>query len=169
MAGTNIEDRFSEIEDKISKRQFQNRAVAGRKVIERNQKNEYTRANKSGEGLCFICEEYKGVIATLVDTCYRCAEKRNKRAVMAVASKSPYGYCLIHRGFPKYEFRFNLAQLNVRLCHKCSLVIARGNKEIRAKGMHNIDPFWLKMRRQFGKTYEMEFFPEEFSTRAYRK
>lgn len=168
-SGTNAAERFDELEQKRTKRQFQIRNDASKKIVNLHQENEYTRINKHSEGLCFLCEEYKAVIATMIDSCYRCAEKRNQNSIMAVSSRQAYGYCLVHAGFPKFEYRFNIAQLNVRVCNPCYRKIAMSNKKVRTEGLHKIDPFWTKMRKQMGKTYLMEFFPREFSRRDYRK
>ena len=160
----------AELLEKKSKKQFPNKDVNDliKKIIDKRQKNEYLRANKYSEGLCYCCDEYKYVLPTLVDACIDCTMKRSKDAVLAVAARSFYGYCFLHGGMSKIHYKNNWAQLNVRVCDKCSHRIRLAGRKI-SGGMKAVDPFWKYARKRLGKDFEQYVNPHSAPRNFWKK
>ena len=125
-----------------------------KKLVEAKQANEYTHWDGNQEGICYMCWKVDKVSGTIGDICYRCAEKKGSEAILAIASRQVYGYCYAHGGYPVREFKFNIAQVNVRVCMRCTRIIARMHRALRKKGVHQMSPFWRSMRRTLGQDYK---------------
>lgn len=140
--------------EEFNQKQFQNITTdAGKKLLEARQANEFTNVNKSQEGVCYMCFKKDYVSATIIDVCYRCASKKGMEPILAIVKRFPWGYCYVHGGYPVLEYPNNVAQLNVRLCKKCTEHVADQHKNLRKKGVHKVDPFWLHLRKKEGKDY----------------
>ena len=127
---------------------------AQKNLLKKHQANEWTKWNKAGEGYCYMCLKRDWVTATIIDVCYRCADKRGPEPILCLIKRMEYGFCFIHGGYSELEFRHNLAHLNVRLCKTCNGRVAEWTRYLTRTGTHNADPFWKHMRRRFGKDYQ---------------
>ena len=122
----------------------------GDKLWKIHQQNEYTHVDRYKEALCFMCFKRKASLATVVDVCTDCIEKRGSlEALLALAGFKPYGLCL-----KCGKYKFELHVLNVRLCQSCFYKIRQIIKAYnKAGGPKGADPFWKSMRKRFGKDY----------------
>ena len=75
--------------------------------------------------------------------------------ILCIVKKNPYGFCYAHGGYSDLEYRYNIAQINVRVCLKCQKRIANAHKELRKRGVHKVDPFWISARKKLGKDYNL--------------
>lgn len=128
-------------------------STIGKKIIDIHQKNEYTRVNNYKEGLCFNCFENNAVGALVLDICGDCAGKRGRETILVPIKPVYYGLCYFCG-----TYKFNMEQINARLCHKCHRKVANVTKEYNKKGgMFNVDPFWVKQRKKNGKDWRLIF------------
>lgn len=126
---------------------------AQRRSIKLRQKNEYIKQNRRMEGLCWCCDTNDFVMPTLLDCCHKCADKRGVECIIAIAAKKPYGYCLVCG-----NYTWNVAQLNVQLCTKCTRHVRTIHKKYRkGGGMFNMDPFWQYQKVKNGHDWAMLF------------
>lgn len=153
--------------EEFNEKQFQAgfNNIVGKKLLEMRQANEWTKVNNAQEGYCYMCLKKDWVSATIVDICFKCASKKGMETILAIVKRFPYGYCYDHGGYCVLEYKNNIAQLNVRLCRKCTDHVAAQHKALRKKGTHKVDPFWLKMRKQHGKDYRSAGYFDDGSTR----
>ena len=160
-----------EYQDDRSKKQFVNENANPliKKVIENRQNDEYLRTSKSSEGLCYWCDEYKYVLPGLVFVCARCMMKRNKDAILAIAKKDVYGYCFFCKQMSKIEFKYNIAQLNVRLCTNCSVRVREATKKLKGGAIKSVDPFWKYARKRLGKDFNAFFEPHKVPRGFWKK
>jgi len=143
------------VPEEFNQKQFQTgfNTDIGKKLLEERQANEYTNVDKHQEGICYLCFKKDYVSATIIDICYKCASKKGMEPILAIVKRVEYGYCYDHGGYCDLVYKHNLAQVNVRLCLKCTQHVAKQHKLLRKAGTHKIDPFWLSMRRKQGKDY----------------
>jgi len=153
--------------EEFTEKQFQAgfNTTMGKKLLEMRQRNEFTRVNKAQEGICYLCFKKDYVSATIIDVCFRCASKKGMEPILAIVKRIPYGYCYDHGGYSVLEYANNLAQINIRLCMKCTKHVADQHKKIRKAGTHQIDPFWKSLKRKEGKDYKMAGFMNDGNTR----
>jgi hypothetical protein len=125
----------------------------GKKIVDIHQKNEYTRVNNYKEGLCFGCFENNVVGAVVSDICGNCAGKRGRESILVPIKNVMYGMCHFCG-----VYRFNMEQINCRLCHKCHRRVADNMKSYNSRGgMFNVDPFWVRQRKKNGKDWREIF------------
>ena len=122
----------------------------GKKIVDIHQKNEYTHVNNYKEGLCFGCFDSNVVGAMVADVCGDCAGKRGREPLLVSIKSVYYGMCHFCG-----DYKFNMEQINCRLCQKCHIRNARHMKLYNKKGgMYGADPFWVSQRRKLGKDYK---------------
>ena len=64
-----------------------------------------------------------------------------------------YGLC-----FFCGKHKFNVEQINARLCRKCHRKVADVTKKYNKKGgMFKCDPFWKSLRKKHGKDWQYSF------------
>jgi len=133
----------------------------GKKLLRKHQENEFTRVNNYKEAVCLNCLKNDRAVATIAMICGECAGKRGREALLATISHKYYGLCLFC-GLHK----FNLEEINARFCMPCHGRIAKITKEYNKQGgMYGADPFWKRMRRKYGKDWEIKF-KEGWNTKA---
>jgi len=125
----------------------------GKKIWEIHQKNEYTKVNNYKEGMCFNCFENNAVSALILDICGDCAGKRGRETILVPIKSVYYGMCYFCG-----NYKFNMEQINARLCHKCHKKVAKVMRAYNKKGgMFNADPFWVRQRKKNGKDWRIIF------------
>ena len=103
--------------------------------------------------MCWGCFSNKAVGATIVETCNDCFEKRGKEPILVTVGINPYGMCHMCGLYRTY-----IRKLNVRFCLSCGRRYRRHIKKYnKVGGMFNADPFWKKLRRKYGKDYQLLF------------
>ena len=126
----------------------------GDKIWDIHQKNEYTKVNEYKEGMCFNC--FKTGIpvgAGVNDICGDCAGKRGRETILVPIKGVYYGMCHFCG-----KYKFNMEQVNVRLCQRCHQRCSKHIKEYNKKGgQFGADPFWQKMRKKHGKDWKIIF------------
>lgn len=132
--------------------QFRASNAYQKKMREMYQKNEFTKIDKYFEGLCYNCFKRKYVKASLFDVCTRCASKRGHEPIMAVVRVKYWRYCFICASHQE-----RVIAINARMCEHCDRIVAAAHKKYRLGGKERIDPFWKKMRKSFGKDYNLLF------------
>lgn len=129
-----------------------------KKLIDVHQSNEFTKLSKSNEGYCYMCFTKDFVSATIIDVCFDCANKRGMEAILAIVKRLPEAYCFVHGGYSKLTLPNNAAQINVRLCKKCTQIVRLRAKFFRQHGgIMGINPFWKYVQRKFGKDHKILF------------
>jgi hypothetical protein len=125
----------------------------GKKIWSIHQKNEYTKVNNYKEAMCFGCFT-KDVAAALVsDICGDCASKKGRETLLVSIKPVIYGLCHFCG-----IYKFNMEQMNIRLCFNCHRRVANNMKNFNKQGgMFNVDPFWKKMRIKHGKDWQHQF------------
>ena len=122
----------------------------GNKIVDIHQNNEYTKVNNYKEGVCFGCFGSNVVGALVADVCGDCAGKKGREPLLVSIKPIYYGMCHFCG-----IYKFNMEQVNCRLCQKCHRKTANHMKEYNKKGgMHGSDPFWISMRRKHGKDWK---------------
>ena len=86
----------------------------GKKIWNIHQNNEYTKVNNYKEGMCYNCFENNAVAALVLDICGDCAGKRGRETILVPIKQVYYGMCYFCG-----DYKFNLEQINGRLCTKC--------------------------------------------------
>ena len=125
----------------------------GDKIWDIHQRSEYTKVNNYKEGMCFNCFESNAVSALVLDICGDCAGKRGRETILVPIKQVYYGLCYFCG-----TYKFNMEQINARLCHKCHRRTADVMKDYNKKGgMFNVDPFWVKQRKRNGKDWRIIF------------
>jgi hypothetical protein len=125
----------------------------GKKIIDIHQRNEYTRVNSYKEGMCFNCFGNNAVSALVLDICGDCAGKRGRETILVPIKNVYYGLCYFCG-----TYKFNMEQINARLCHKCHRKVANVTRDYNKKGgMFNVDPFWVRQRKKNGKDWRQIF------------
>lgn len=151
---SNVVDRHPEMLEKASRKQFSIKNIHQKKLVESHQRVEETKINKHREGKCYWCESYTFVAPTLVVCCYPCAEKRDLKTILAIAARKMHGVCEICGKYPKLRYKYNLAQINVRLCMKCMTKVCLNHRDFnRQGGEQSANPYYKWLRRKFGKDY----------------
>lgn len=121
-----------------------------KKLWRKHQENEYTRISKHNEGLCVICFKKTFVVPVVIKACKVCLMKRGKEAYLAVFGHNIYGFCL-----GCGQWKFDVYNLNGRVCQKCNNAIALVNEKLQKGEQSKQDPFWKRIKRRFGKDYEI--------------
>jgi len=125
----------------------------GKKIWQIHQRNEYTKVNNYKEGMCFNCFSTNAVAAVVSDVCGECAGKRGRETILVPIKQVPYGMCHFCG-----LYKFNMEQINCRLCHRCHRRVADHMKAYNKKGgMFGADPFWVNQRKKNGKDWKTIF------------
>lgn len=125
----------------------------GNKIIDIHQNNEYTKVNNYKEGMCFGCFGNNVVAALVSDICGDCAGKKGRETILVPIKGVYYGLCHFCG-----KYKFNMEQINCRLCHNCHRKVANIMKDYNKKGgMYGADPFWVSQRRRHGKDWKEIF------------
>ena len=125
----------------------------GNKIWDIHQSNEYTKVDNYKEGMCYNCFGNNAVAALVLDICGDCAGKRGRETILVPIKQVYYGLC-----FFCGKHKFNLEQINGRLCNKCHRKCANHIKEYNKKGgQFGADPFWQRMRKKHGKDWKIIF------------
>ena len=123
---------------------------AQKRLWKQHQANEYLHVNDDNEAVCFGCFTKAACNATLVDICGDCAGKKGREALLAVVAPKYYGLCYFCN-----SYKFNMEQINARLCGKCHRRVADITKEYnKSGGQFGHDPFWKHMRKKHGKEWK---------------
>tara|TARA_R100001244_G_scaffold28750_1_gene28095 strand:+ start:739 stop:1182 length:444 start_codon:yes stop_codon:yes gene_type:complete len=123
----------------------------GKKLWKTHQDNEYTRVDNYKEAICLNCFKKDAAAATIADICGDCAGKRGRESLLVKITDKMYGLC-----FFCGKHKFGIEQINARFCRSCHRRIANVTKEYNKKGgMFNVDPFWLAMKKKFGKDWKV--------------
>ncbi len=131
---------------------------AQKKLIDIHQSNEFTKLSKSNEGYCYMCFKKDFVSATIIEVCFDCANKRGMEAILAIVKRLPEAYCYIHGGYSTLTLPNNAAQINVRLCKKCTTIVREKAKFFRKSGgIMGLNPFWKYVQRKFGQDHKILF------------
>lgn len=129
-----------------------------KKIDEIQSKNEYHRVNDYKEAYCYGCFGRDVAFARLAHVCEKCYQKHGKEAILVHVKWDTYGFCNFCG-----KYAFNLHYVNIRVCPKCSRLITKKVREYNKAGGHkNVDPFWQKIKKQYGKDYEILFNPKFF-------
>lgn len=139
--------------EKLTKQFYRPKNFAQKKLRKLQQSKEETNIHdRRQEGYCYGCSKIEFVSATLVDICLECAKKRDSKMILVINKKNPYGYC-----FFCSKYTFYVAQINARFCLKCTQKIRDAHKWLRQNGgMQNIDPFWIHIKKKFGKDWQYQ-------------
>lgn len=129
---------------------------AQKRLWKKHQSNEYLHVNDSNEAVCFGCFTKTACNATLVDICGDCAGKKGREALLAVVAPKYYGLCYFCN-----DYRFNMEQINARLCMKCHRRVADITKQYNKNGGQMGTPFVKEMRRKHGKEWSLILAEEE--------
>lgn len=97
-----------------------------------------------------MCWKNKGVGATLIELCDKCMHKKGTEPILAVVGAKAYAMC-----FECGKWTFNVHNLNVRICQSCFHRFRKHFKNLRRKGVDNVDPFYVWARKQFGKDWKL--------------
>lgn len=123
----------------------------GKKIWNIHQNNEYTKVNNYKEGMCYNCFENNAVAALVLDICGDCAGKRGRETILVPIKQVYYGMCYFCG-----DYKFNLEQINGRLCTKCHKRCATHIKEYNKKGgQFGADPFWKSVKRRHGQDWKL--------------
>ena len=123
----------------------------GKKIWDIHQNNEYTKVNNYKEGMCYNCFENNAVAALVLDICGDCAGKRGRETILVPIKQVYYGMCYFCG-----DYKFNLEQINGRLCTKCHKRCATHIKEYNKKGgQFGADPFWKSVKRRHGQDWKL--------------
>ena len=137
--------------------QFQNIIHdAQKRLLRKHQENEWTAVSKSQEGYCYVCLTRDWCIATLIDVCYPCAKRRGTEPILRFVKGKEWGFCDVHGNYPRwYGEHYHIVKLNVRVCRKCTKKITEGHRDLRRKGVHNVDPFYKFLKKKLGNDYRL--------------
>lgn len=125
----------------------------GKKIWEVHQKNEETRVNNYKEAVCFGCLKNDAAGAGVFDICGDCAGKRGREPLLVSIKPVYYGLCYFCG-----EYKFNMEQINARLCKRCHEKVAKVMKNYNKQGgQFGADPFWQKQRKKHGKDWKIIF------------
>ena len=125
----------------------------GKKIWETHQKNEETHVNEYKEAMCFGCLKNDAAAAGVFDICGDCAGKRGRESLLVSIKGVYYGICYFCG-----EHKFNMEQINARLCRRCSRKVADVMKQYNKQGgQFGADPFWIRMRKKHGKDWKAAF------------
>lgn len=134
-------------------RRESNTNESAKALWEKHQQDEFQRINKSREGYCYGCEKIDLVGARMIDVCKQCLKKHSPEIVLTILSSKYYGWCMLCS-----RYTWDIGHINVRMCSKCNGRIARNaNAFNKSDGKLGNDPFWLKIRRKYGKDYKELF------------
>jgi len=123
----------------------------GKKIWDIHQNNEYTKVNNYKEGMCYNCFESNAVAALVLDICGDCAGKRGRETILVPIKQVYYGMCYFCG-----DYKFNLEQINGRLCTKCHRRCATHIKDYNKKGgQFGADPFWKSVKRRHGQDWKL--------------
>jgi hypothetical protein len=123
----------------------------GKKIWKIHQDNEYTKVNNYKEGMCYNCFESNAVAALVLDICGDCAGKRGRETILVPIKQVYYGMCYFCG-----DYKFNLEQINGRLCTKCHRRCATHIKDYNKKGgQFGADPFWKSVKRRHGQDWKL--------------
>jgi len=123
----------------------------GKKIWDIHQNNEYTKVNNYKEGMCYNCFENNAVAALVLDICGDCAGKRGRETILVPIKQIYYGMCYFCG-----DYKFNLEQINGRLCTKCHRRCATHIKDYNKKGgQFGADPFWKSVKRRHGQDWKL--------------
>lgn len=123
----------------------------GKKIWDIHQNNEYTKVNNYKEGMCYNCFENNAVAALVLDICGDCAGKRGRETILVPIKQVYYGMCYFCG-----DYKFNLEQINGRLCTKCHRRCANHIKDYNKKGgQFGADPFWKSVKRRHGQDWKL--------------
>ena len=128
--------------------------LAQAKQLDREQKNEHLRINKYSEGVCFGCHRKDLVRPALLYACEKCINKRGLETLLAkVGLRNMQGFCLLHA-----RTAWNVWQINVRLCPKCTQLVADADKYLKENGGElGVNPFWKYVKQKHGHDWAILF------------
>lgn len=131
---------------------------AQKKLIEVHQSNEFTKISKSNEGYCYMCFKKDFVSATIIDICFPCASKRGMEPILAIVKRLPEAFCYVCGKYSQLVLMNNAAQINVRLCKKCTVIVRKRGKYFRTHGgIMGVNPFWKHIQKEFGQDHAILF------------
>jgi hypothetical protein len=121
----------------------------GDKLWEMHQKDEQKAVNNYKEGFCWLCEKKKAVAATLFQVCEHCRRNRGREFALVTLADKGWDIC-----FFCSKYKWDIKQINARLCHHCHLKVRETMREFRQEGgTTKVDPFWKSLRRKNGKDF----------------
>jgi len=121
------------------------------KLWAQHQKNEYTHVDHYKEALCFMCWKKKAALATLIEICSECMEKKGAEPILAAVKDKIYGQC-----YKCGLYKMSIFYLNVRICMTCHGRIAKHLKNYnKSGGPYGNDPFYKHLRRKLGKDWKL--------------
>ena len=115
------------------------------------QGNEYTRINNYSEGRCYFCEKNTYVSPRFVKVCLNgCFHRYNKRCIIG-PPKQVYmdGWCYGCHQHVQFTGRWNIVELNVRVCHRCE-------RRFHGARRTSLNPSIRVLERTLGKDWETE-------------
>lgn len=126
------------------------------KLREIIQKDEYTRINKYGEGMCWGCMKIDQVISSLWDACAKCIAKRGAEAIMAKTKTKPTeelcDFCGSWQGGSKGNF---VSQINISMCRSCQgRVHSLHNQYQKTGGREGNHPYYQFLIKKHGKDWK---------------
>jgi len=122
----------------------------GKRIWDLHQKNEYTHVTEYKEALCFGCLKNDAAAALIVDICGDCAGKRGRETLLVSVKEVYYGLCYFCG-----HYKFNMEQVNCRLCRNCHRKVANIMKDYNKKGgFMGADPFWVRIKKKHGKDWK---------------
>ena len=127
-----------------------NSSDAQKRLWKSHQSNEYLHVTDDNEAVCFGCFSRTACNATLIDIYGDCASKKGREALLAVVCPKYYGLCYMCN-----SYKFNMEQINCRLCMKCHRRDANITRQYNKDGGQDSTPFYKSMRRKHGKDWRL--------------
>lgn len=136
-----------------------------KKVVEIHQSNEYQAINRHLEAMCFCCFGKDTAFARNIHICRRCLAKKGRETILVTIKVDPYALC-----YNCGTYQFDVPYINVRTCYSCARKIAKIISDWHKNGgLFGVDPFWQKVRKDFGKDYALLMNPLYKRTGALKK
>ena len=122
-----------------------------KKLLRQEFEHGYQKINKHSEGRCYGCTFNDVVRPTVADICYVCIGKRgdykDSSLITFIATREELkcNFC--------GKWQIGGAQINIRLCPKCTTTVANNVKGFMREGGNMSNPFWRSIMRKQGKDW----------------
>ncbi|MDE1839684.1 MAG: hypothetical protein KGH87_07170 [Thaumarchaeota archaeon] len=130
------------------------------KLREIIQKDDYTKINKYGEGMCWGCMRIDQVISSLWDACGKCIAKRGAEGIMAKTKTKPTeelcDFCGSWEGGRKGGRTGNfVSQINISMCRTCQERVHSLHKQYQqGGGREALSPYYRYLVKKHGKEWK---------------
>jgi len=117
------------------------------------QSNEDTKIDKHNEGVCWGCHKKDYILSSLWMACKSCIDKRGFESIYTIVKHKSIEDTCDFCG--KWSRPFECFQINAGLCESCHGRVLDFHKNYRKAGGKKQNPYTKRVRRKFGKDYQI--------------